>query len=48
MAGDGITDAPALRYDLNMIYVSGPGHGGAAIVGNTHLEVPLLLQFKPF
>jgi xylulose-5-phosphate/fructose-6-phosphate phosphoketolase len=24
--------------DLNMIYVSGPGHGGPAIVGNTYLE----------
>jgi len=26
------------EYDLNMIYVSGPGHGGPAIVGNTYLE----------
>jgi xylulose-5-phosphate/fructose-6-phosphate phosphoketolase len=26
------------KYDLNMIYVSGPGHGGPAIVGNTYLE----------
>ena len=26
------------RYDLNMIYVSGPGHGGPAVVGNTYLE----------
>jgi xylulose-5-phosphate/fructose-6-phosphate phosphoketolase len=26
------------KYDLNMIYVSGPGHGGAAVVGNTYLE----------
>ncbi len=25
-------------YDLNMIYVSGPGHGGPAVVGNTYLE----------
>ncbi len=24
--------------DLNMIYISGPGHGGPAIVGNTYLE----------
>ena len=24
--------------DLNMIYVSGPGHGGPAVVGNTYLE----------
>ncbi len=26
------------KYDLNMIYVSGPGHGGQAVVGNTYLE----------
>ena len=26
------------QYDLNMMYVSGPGHGGPAIVGNTYLE----------
>ncbi len=26
------------KYDLNMIYVSGPGHGGEAIVANTYLE----------
>jgi len=25
-------------YDLNMIYVSGPGHGGPALVANTYLE----------
>jgi xylulose-5-phosphate/fructose-6-phosphate phosphoketolase len=25
-------------YDLNMIYVAGPGHGGPALVGNTYLE----------
>ena len=24
--------------DLNMVYVSGPGHGGPALVGNTYLE----------
>ena len=23
------------QYDLNMIYVSGPGHGGLAVVANT-------------
>jgi xylulose-5-phosphate/fructose-6-phosphate phosphoketolase len=27
-----------VKYDLNMIYVSGPGHGGPAVVGNTYLE----------
>ncbi len=26
------------KYDLNMIYVSGPGHGGPAMVSNTYLE----------
>jgi xylulose-5-phosphate/fructose-6-phosphate phosphoketolase len=26
------------KYDLNMFYISGPGHGGPAIVGNTYLE----------
>ncbi len=26
------------QYDLNMIYVSGPGHGGPAVVSNTYLE----------
>ena len=25
-------------YDLNMIYISGPGHGGPAMVANTYLE----------
>jgi xylulose-5-phosphate/fructose-6-phosphate phosphoketolase len=25
-------------FDLNMIYISGPGHGGPAVVGNTYLE----------
>mgnify|MGYP001296045133 FL=1 len=26
------------QFDLNMIYVSGPGHGGPAVVANTYLE----------
>ncbi len=26
------------KYDLNMIYISGPGHGGQAVVANTYLE----------
>ncbi len=26
------------KYDLNMIYMSGPGHGGPAVVSNTYLE----------
>ncbi len=26
------------KYDLDMIYVAGPGHGGPALVANTYLE----------
>ena len=26
------------KYDLDMIYISGPGHGGPAVVGNVYLE----------
>lgn len=26
------------EHDLNMIYISGPGHGGPALVGNVYLE----------
>jgi xylulose-5-phosphate/fructose-6-phosphate phosphoketolase len=26
------------QYDLSMIYISGPGHGGPAVVANTYLE----------
>jgi xylulose-5-phosphate/fructose-6-phosphate phosphoketolase len=26
------------QHDLNMIYISGPGHGGPALVANTYLE----------
>lgn len=26
------------KYDLNMMYISGPGHGGPAVVGNVYLE----------
>jgi xylulose-5-phosphate/fructose-6-phosphate phosphoketolase len=26
------------EYDLDMIYISGPGHGGPAVVANTYLE----------
>ena len=26
------------QYDLNMLYISGPGHGGPALVANTYLE----------
>jgi xylulose-5-phosphate/fructose-6-phosphate phosphoketolase len=26
------------QYDLDMIYIAGPGHGGPAVVGSTYLE----------
>jgi len=26
------------KYDLNMFYIAGPGHGGPALVGHTYLE----------
>src|ERR1700691_6278753 len=26
------------KYDVDMIYMSGPGHGGPAVVGSTYLE----------
>jgi len=26
------------QYDLDMIYISGPGHGGPAVVGSTYME----------
>ena len=26
------------KYDLNMFYIAGPGHGGPALVANTYLE----------
>ena len=26
------------KYDLNMIYVCGPGHGGSAVLAQTYLE----------
>src|ERR1700757_2379089 len=26
------------EHDLDMIYISGPGHGGPALVANTYLE----------
>ena len=26
------------EHDLNMVYLSGPGHGGPALMGNTYLE----------
>ncbi|WP_413666700.1 phosphoketolase [Mucilaginibacter sp. Mucisp86] len=26
------------KYDLNMLYISGPGHGGPAVVAGTYLE----------
>ena len=26
------------KFDLDMIYISGPGHGGPALIANTYLE----------
>lgn len=26
------------KYDLNVIYIAGPGHGGPGLVANTYLE----------
>ena len=26
------------KYDLSMIYIAGPGHGGPGLVANTYLE----------
>jgi phosphoketolase len=26
------------KYDLDVFYIAGPGHGGPALVGNTYLE----------
>ncbi len=26
------------KYDLNMFYIAGPGHGGPALVGQTYLR----------
>ena len=26
------------KYNLNMIYISGPGHGGQSVVSHTYLE----------
>ena len=26
------------KYDLDMFYIAGPGHGGPALVANTYLE----------
>lgn len=26
------------KYDLNMVYIAGPGHGGPALLANTYLE----------
>jgi hypothetical protein len=29
------------KYDLDMFYVAGPGHGGPALVGNTNAVTPM-------
>ena len=35
------------KYDLDMIYVSVPGHGGPAVVGNTYLEGTYVSEVYP-
>ena len=41
------------KYDVNMIYISGPGHGGPAVVGNTYFEgtynevYPMSVRMRP-
>ena len=41
------------KYDLDMFYIAGPGHGGPALVGNTYLEgtyseiYPTITQNEP-
>ncbi len=34
------------KYDLNMIYISGPGHGGNALTSNTYLEGSFTLKYN--
>ena len=36
------------QYDLNVIYVTGPGHGGPGLVANTYLEVPIASCIRRF
>ncbi len=36
---------PIKAHDLDMIYVSGPGDGGPAVVGNTYLEGTITTPF---
>ena len=36
------------KYDTDMIYISGPGHGGPAIVGNVYLEGTLSEVYPAF
>jgi phosphoketolase len=33
------------KYDLDMFYVAGPGHGGPALVGNTYLGRSCVTSF---
>ena len=33
------------KYDLNMIYISGPGHGGNFMIANTYLEGSYTLKY---
>ncbi len=35
------------QYDLDMIYITGPGHGGPALVGRTHASMALTVRSIP-
>src|SRR5579875_1439153 len=36
------------KYDLNAIFICGPGHGGPGMVANTYLEVPIARSIRTF
>src|SRR5882672_6704524 len=36
------------EHDLNMLYISGPGHGGPALVANAYLEGRVGVRYNPF
>ena len=38
LVGEALIENDLKKYDLDMIYISGPGHGGQAMVANNYLE----------
>ena len=36
------------KHDLNMIYITGPGHGGPGLVANAYLEEPIAKSLRTF